>query len=563
MNYYDISNIKKLQQCWELILPTIYNESLSYIQKLEKILDIIKKLIESNIELTNEWINLKQFIETNIEKITSGMLQEWLDNGTLENMVMRLGQIIRFYDTTEEMIKASNLNSGQVIQTLGYYSKNDGGGSIFYITDKIENGYAINLQNSLFAYAIGEINVKKFGFSNSETRADENTTLLNELVSLYPKIYIPNGDYYISDEIIINKNIEIIMEQETNIHAYNTGKTPTTMFKIGYSKTLPITEDNQPIYFKISGGNLYSNGNYKFGISVNFQRNSLIENTKFYGFQISVYTGYRQYQNVNYGGGLVCNNLYIDSQLTNSYGINDQGGDNKFTNIIIKDCFIGVVSQSSTFINIHTWVGLASLRSKSAFAMLFGNGCTFDNCIIDTLKYGIRISEGASVTKCIISNTTIIQNSSVSSEDIIFLYALGTEKFEDFMVSNVMIKGELNVYFTNSTSSNATFWNNIDNEFYSKPSLRNENYIGLGKTIGNLNTITPAITCNTVDELKKARGIGYFNITDSSVGTGDGIYLNLGNWGNGYALCILMFKTNIIKMASMQSGTWSEFITIS
>lgn len=150
MNWYDLENIKKLQKAWEMILPTIYNESLSYIQKLEHILDIIKKLIESNIELTDEWIKLKDFIDTQLKEYTEEQLQEWLDDGTLENMILHLGKIVKYHDTTDSLIKDTSIINGQIVITKGRHTIGDKGNAIFYISN-VKNSYSYTLENNLYA----------------------------------------------------------------------------------------------------------------------------------------------------------------------------------------------------------------------------------------------------------------------------------------------------------------------------------------------------------------------------------------------------------------------------
>lgn len=87
MNWYDLTVIKKLKKCYELILPTIYNESLSFEQKLNKITDIIMSLVKNGIELTEELIQLQEYIQQNIENITIEQLNKWLQDGTLSNII--------------------------------------------------------------------------------------------------------------------------------------------------------------------------------------------------------------------------------------------------------------------------------------------------------------------------------------------------------------------------------------------------------------------------------------------------------------------------------------------
>ena len=146
MDWYDLKNIIKLQKAWEMILPTIYDESLSYIQKLEHILDIIKKLIESNIELTSEWLKLKDFVDTQIKAYTEDQLQEWLDNGTLANMIMQLGKIVKYFNNVEELKNSNNLQVGQYVNLIRPNMK--------FIVESTNTAISIPLSNNLYCRCV-------------------------------------------------------------------------------------------------------------------------------------------------------------------------------------------------------------------------------------------------------------------------------------------------------------------------------------------------------------------------------------------------------------------------
>jgi hypothetical protein len=76
-------------------------------------------------------------------------LDEYVQDGTLEHIIASYLQTQKIYDTTVEMIAdANNLVEGLNVQTLGYYSLNDGGGAFYQITDTPSNiNYQIDLEN--------------------------------------------------------------------------------------------------------------------------------------------------------------------------------------------------------------------------------------------------------------------------------------------------------------------------------------------------------------------------------------------------------------------------------
>lgn len=73
--------------CTKYILPIAYDESLSYYQQLILISDKLNEVIDSENTLTEQMKNLQDYINTNLEKYTNDKLTEWLDDGTLSNML--------------------------------------------------------------------------------------------------------------------------------------------------------------------------------------------------------------------------------------------------------------------------------------------------------------------------------------------------------------------------------------------------------------------------------------------------------------------------------------------
>ena len=75
------------------ILPLVYDESLSYYEKLCKILQKLNEAINSQNNLQNEFYQLKDWINSQLELYSKEQLEEWLDDGTLENIVLQLDTV--------------------------------------------------------------------------------------------------------------------------------------------------------------------------------------------------------------------------------------------------------------------------------------------------------------------------------------------------------------------------------------------------------------------------------------------------------------------------------------
>lgn len=120
---------------------------------------------------------------------------------------------IKYYDNVDELINDDNIVVGDIVRTLGYYVKGDGGGYIYEIVnDTALNTEVMNieLKNGLKAkYGLNmkfyDINVLSIGVkqeSSNEVDIRNNALLIERMIELYNrscKLYFPGGNYYISD----------------------------------------------------------------------------------------------------------------------------------------------------------------------------------------------------------------------------------------------------------------------------------------------------------------------------------------------------------------------------
>lgn len=146
-------------------------------------------------------------------------------------------RISRTYNTTIEMLNDNTLANGEYVETLGYYQLNDGGGAIFKIEDEISNqNYQIN-KNELYFTLIdnGTINILKCGANSTDDISD----LINLLININKKIYIPKGNYNLQKTINIS---------DKRFYIYGEGSRKTL---INYK-----VNSNQPMFNKTSTNEL-------------------------------------------------------------------------------------------------------------------------------------------------------------------------------------------------------------------------------------------------------------------------------------------------------------------
>ena len=136
-----------------------------------------------------------------------------LEDGVLTEIIQQFLQstAIWCFDSVADMKLATNLINGSYARTLGYYSANDGGEATYKITNNISIGeYQETLTGDLYATLITEdsCNVKQFGAYGDNTH-DDTTSFTNAISFIknhnLGELIIPNGTYYITDEIEIEE----------------------------------------------------------------------------------------------------------------------------------------------------------------------------------------------------------------------------------------------------------------------------------------------------------------------------------------------------------------------
>lgn len=150
-----------------------------------------------------------------------------------EIIINNVGNVIQKIFTFENVSAMQNasLTTGNVVQTLGYHSANDGGAGLYQIVNDnslIDNGGSvITLINGLKALLIinnNFMNVKQFGAYGDNTHDDSSvfSTIINYCNQNKLNIFLPNGRYKISQDLpSIYSGIQIVGESN-GLTNYNT-----------------------------------------------------------------------------------------------------------------------------------------------------------------------------------------------------------------------------------------------------------------------------------------------------------------------------------------------------
>ena len=206
-------------------LPTAYLESMSYYEGLTYLVNYLSNnvipALNNNGEVVEElqakFVELKNFVDTYFENLDvqdeiNNKLDEMVEDGTFEELIKTYLQTQKIYNTTIEMINdADNLVDGLNIQTLGYYSLNDGGGAFYQISNTASTDYQINLSNGLYATLIvngNSIDLKQFGAKGDGINDDTNTIQAAVTYCVSKGIRLNCfGKFLITDTITVNNGI--------------------------------------------------------------------------------------------------------------------------------------------------------------------------------------------------------------------------------------------------------------------------------------------------------------------------------------------------------------------
>lgn len=293
-------HIKPLFPVWcHKILPLVYDESLSYYEVLCKIQQKLNEIIESQNNLQDEFYKLKEWIDTQVESYTKEQLQEWLDNGTLENILHSLLNITTIVESVDILKTKDNLVENQFIRTLGFHNINDKGGALYKIEKNVipNEMDIITLQNELYAVLQDtDINVMKYGCYCNENYDDSSIIryCIEKSIINQCEVIIPTNTYYLkttdnthSNAIfwINSNNVTINCEKEVEFQVKLTTKADY-LFNINESEFFTIRN------IVINCNNLIENC---FGNNKKYCKYLTFENVRInecgYGFNLIAFIG--------------------------------------------------------------------------------------------------------------------------------------------------------------------------------------------------------------------------------------------------------------------------------
>lgn len=199
MNDYNPKIITPFGFYCQKVLPLVYDQSLSYYEVLCKVSQKLNEVIEAQNSLQDQFVKMQEWVNTQIETYTKEMLEKWKDDGTLENMLLNAVNIVRSFDTCENM-KTQNFTNGNIVKTLGYYNVNDGGSALYQVVDTLPTTYYETLPNGLYAKLIFQPIMTFVQFGIKPNVQIDQTEKFNEVFALLEGMNITiddNNTYYL------------------------------------------------------------------------------------------------------------------------------------------------------------------------------------------------------------------------------------------------------------------------------------------------------------------------------------------------------------------------------
>lgn len=295
-------------------------DAITNYQLICKVIEYLNKVIanenqqnEAIEDLYNKLIELRNYVDTRMPEEIDNKLDEMVEDGTLQALLLNYTQVNKVYDTYTEMISDySTFVEGMKLKTLGYYDINDDGGGEYIVTsDENTDAYQVEI-GTLYLELIdkADLNVEQFGAYGDGTH-DDTTAIQNALNFCFTKGKNLNfrKKYLVTSSLLSDNTRVCLLIQETNRLHMLYG----TSLQINFlgEASLITREEQEATLLRIDAGNIKFN-NLRLDGVLNYT--TLIELSR--GNKLDT-------NDVSFASHNVFNNLRL---LNANIGINIEGG---------------------------------------------------------------------------------------------------------------------------------------------------------------------------------------------------------------------------------------------
>lgn len=209
--FYDKESGTVLQQT-----ARMYARVNMLIRMFNKLSKQTKETVDHYVEeFTSLYNYVHDFLDNlDVQEEVNIKLDKMVEDGTFDVLIQQIIDMktIMLFDTLSDLQNAENVNSN-VVETLGYYSKGDGGGALYYIVDSAtpDNLFTYALSNGKYAVLA---NQKEFNLLQIGCKRDvdfDNTSILSTIFKggyNDTTVYVPEGVYQTKRINYVGDNIE-------------------------------------------------------------------------------------------------------------------------------------------------------------------------------------------------------------------------------------------------------------------------------------------------------------------------------------------------------------------
>lgn len=309
-------------------IPLAFDESLSYYECLCGLLNYLKNTIIPTVnnnanavaELQKLFTKLQEYVNNYFDNLDvqdeiNKKLDQMVEDGTLDNILMNYGNIQKVYNTFQDVLN-DNLVLNQKIKTLGYYEINDGGGGEYIVTNTLNPNAYTEQVNGLYIELIDKTcNILKCGAKPDNTT--DNTDIIQRCLNIYNNVYIPSGTF---------KTNSLYLKSYQ--HLFGDGKN-SILSAISNSEKGLINIENTNIKTLIENLHLIGNNLNLDGILINRNSQTNIDSNEIFN-NLTIESFNKR--------GINLNSTYIRSSFINNCNISNCGSDGIY--IIGTDNFI-------------------------------------------------------------------------------------------------------------------------------------------------------------------------------------------------------------------------------
>lgn len=380
-------------------IPAVYDNTMTYYEELCALIkylqDVVIPALNHNAEavtaIATAVEQLQKYVEDyfknlDVQEEINNKLDEMADEGTLQEIIGAYlnATAVWGFDTVADMKESTNLIDGSYARTLGYSSKNDGGGALYKIRtitndDVVDESFIIEMgdgSNNLIAEYIntGDIYIEQLGALGLADATDKIQDIIDYSIANHLTIKFGNNHFNISR--IQFKTAQLIFED--------------TQFDVIASSDDVAIDIYNP-YKGCEYSNFTVNGIGKTGVKIDEAKNLLVHHIKVNNCKLGI-DCVGKYE-VTISDSLIKN----DSDMVDSVGLEVTRSDAVFRNIIIQGFRTGVKTNAdidgSYFENIHIWAtDHDTIRNSIGFDLYYG--ADLINCYLDTCRIGVNVRNG-------------------------------------------------------------------------------------------------------------------------------------------------------------------------